>query len=339
VAPPDPIGDWETISDPGAAGVAANCAGFRFGGAAPGRMREGMWVGFVIAPTAGEDCDLALHEMSSGAENGFLEPLAFSGWSADECDYVLVNHNRTPVRAFDAGVRRFDGASTVLAGAAASTFLGGDPAGATAVFSLPAVQGLALHEVWLSPGVWRIRLENLDGQVDFGLAVHPGQQSILTRSLAMAGGAAWQSGPGADEQVVVRIDEADHHCVAVWKRGAGDWALGGSYRLVFEPNVAPVPEATASLATRIEAAAPNPFNPRLEVDYTVGRSGPVELGVYDLKGRLMRRLVAGVVGAGRHRAVWDGSLASGQAAASGVYVLRLQEVDGEMAHRRVTLLR
>ncbi|MBK7772333.1 MAG: hypothetical protein IPI48_17890 [bacterium] len=115
-----------------------------------------------------------------------------SGWPADECDFVLVNYERTTPRAFDAGLRRFAGAGAAAqAGSVASSFLGSDPVGTTAAFALPAVQGLALHEVWLSEGIWRIRLENLDETVDYGLSVHPGNLPWLAKSHVLPNGLAW----------------------------------------------------------------------------------------------------------------------------------------------------
>lgn len=74
-----------------------------------------------------------------------------------------------------------------------------------------------------------------------------------------------------------------------------------------------------------EGAAPNPFNPRTVVRFTVPAGAPVRLGIYDLRGRLVRVLVDGVLQPGRHEAAWDGADEAGRLAAAGVYVARLAQ--------------
>lgn len=339
VAPPLPDGGWDAIGDPGAAGLAPNCAGFRFGGEPDGRTRAGQWVGFVAVPAAGEDCDVTLHEAATGAQDGFFESRVMSGWPADECDFVLVNYGRTTPRAFDAGLRRFAGVGAAQIGSVASSFLGSDPSGATTAFALPAVQGLALHEVWLSPGIWRLRLENLDGAVDYGLSVHPGNLPWLAKSQVLPDGAAWLAGPGQDEAVVVDVEQAGYLCVAAWKRGPGDWPLSGNYRLVFEAGVSGVTEQESPRATWLVAAAPNPFNPTLAVTFELEGAGAARLEVFDLQGRRVRRLWAGDLAAGRHDMSWDGRDDGGRRLPSGSYVLRLTTPGGRSDHRRVTMLK
>ena len=50
--------------------------------------------------------------------------------------------------------------------------------------------------------------------------------------------------------------------------------------------------------------------------------------MYDSAGRRVRDLVDGYLPAGEHATVWDGRLADGRAAASGVYVYRLETASG-----------
>ena len=92
-------------------------------------------------------------------------------------------------------------------------------------------------------------------------------------------------------------------------------------------------------AHRLGTCVPNPFNPLTRIEYELARAGMVDLAVYDLKGRLVRRLEAGrVVEAGRHWAQWDGRDASGRSVAAGVYFYRMR-CDSYTATRRMTLLK
>jgi hypothetical protein len=78
---------------------------------------------------------------------------------------------------------------------------------------------------------------------------------------------------------------------------------------------------------RVLGAVPNPFNPSTRIDYELERPRLVDLSIYDLAGRLVRRLVHGRQDAGMHSTMWNGLDQSGSAVASGVYVYRLVSED------------
>ncbi len=69
---------------------------------------------------------------------------------------------------------------------------------------------------------------------------------------------------------------------------------------------------------------PNPLNPTTTISYDVpANGGHVSLDIFDVRGRLVRRLVDGYVEGGRRTAVWDGRDDGGDRVASGVYYYRL----------------
>jgi hypothetical protein len=69
--------------------------------------------------------------------------------------------------------------------------------------------------------------------------------------------------------------------------------------------------------------APNPFAGMTTVEFSIARAGHVEVGVYDVSGRLVRRLVDGEYRAGVQRIVWNGVSDSGRRLGAGVYFVRL----------------
>ncbi len=85
-------------------------------------------------------------------------------------------------------------------------------------------------------------------------------------------------------------------------------------------------------------ASPNPFNPRLTIQYSLPVGGSARLEVIDLMGRVVQVLFDEFRSAGEDQAVWNGLDRRGQAAASGVYLVRLVTNDG-FTEQRVTLLR
>jgi len=76
-----------------------------------------------------------------------------------------------------------------------------------------------------------------------------------------------------------------------------------------------VPSASA-LTSRIY---PNPFNPRVTIEYLVPFPDRLSIGIYNLRGQLVRNLLDESVQPGPGIAVWDGRDTRGGSAASGVY--------------------
>jgi len=84
---------------------------------------------------------------------------------------------------------------------------------------------------------------------------------------------------------------------------------------------------------------PNPFTDEVRVRFYVpGRGEPVSIGVYNVRGQLVKMLVRGSPSRGRHEAVWDGTGAQGLQVSSGVYLLRLH-VGEHRSTRRILLVR
>ena len=69
---------------------------------------------------------------------------------------------------------------------------------------------------------------------------------------------------------------------------------------------------------------PNPFNPRITISFTVGIADQVDLNIYDLGGRLIKRLAGQDFEAGQHTRQWDGRDAKGSLMPAGVYLVRIQ---------------
>ena len=79
---------------------------------------------------------------------------------------------------------------------------------------------------------------------------------------------------------------------------------------------------TGPLQAALGQNHPNPFNPATTISYVVPRPMNVEVAVYSLEGKLVRRLVDGPAVAGAREVHWDGTNERGQRVASGVYFCR-----------------
>jgi hypothetical protein len=83
---------------------------------------------------------------------------------------------------------------------------------------------------------------------------------------------------------------------------------------------------------------PNPFNPATTIGYSMKEKGVVTLKVYNVAGQLVRTLVDGVKDAGSYKATWDGKNNAGVAAASGVYLYKMN-TRGFAHTKKMVLLR
>ncbi len=72
-------------------------------------------------------------------------------------------------------------------------------------------------------------------------------------------------------------------------------------------------------------ASPNPFRMETRIAYTVsGDAGrDVTVGIYDVSGRLIRRISEGYAGPGDHETMWDGRTDGGDSVPGGIYFIRV----------------
>jgi len=91
-------------------------------------------------------------------------------------------------------------------------------------------------------------------------------------------------------------------------------------------------------ATILAAIYPNPFNPRTVIAFELAETGPIELAIYDVGGRLVRIMESGTQSAGRHESTWDGQDNAGRAVPTGTYFCRLSTAQGSQT-RKLTLAR
>jgi len=100
-----------------------------------------------------------------------------------------------------------------------------------------------------------------------------------------------------------------------------------------------VPELVVSMdGVELRQNLPNPVHASTAISFVLPREEAVELGVFDVAGRLVNRLENGVFPAGTHTATWNGMADGGSRAPAGVYFYRLQTPAGELT-KKMTLVR
>jgi hypothetical protein len=118
---------------------------------------------------------------------------------------------------------------------------------------------------------------------------------------------------------------------ALWFTGAGE------VRSLQWGNPVGVPERPAP-AFALSLPRPNPSAGTVSLDLVLERSAPVEMGAYDLHGRVVRSMIRTRLSAGRHTVQWDGRGDDGRTVRSGVYFVQVR-AGGERVRRKVFLTR
>jgi hypothetical protein len=94
----------------------------------------------------------------------------------------------------------------------------------------------------------------------------------------------------------------------------------------------------AVASASLDRVYPNPFNPSIHLTYSLPADGRVRLHVFDVNGRLVRRLVSGEKQAGTHTAFWNAIDEKGAHVPSGVYFVKFQFGNASQT-RKIVLLK
>jgi hypothetical protein len=99
-------------------------------------------------------------------------------------------------------------------------------------------------------------------------------------------------------------------------------------------------ETPGTIARRfgLEQNSPNPFNPSTQIRFSLPTAGPVQLRIYDVRGRLVRTLVDQAYEAGTWTVTWNGRDDRGRSVASGAYLYELR-ADSRRQVRKMGLLK
>ncbi len=109
---------------------------------------------------------------------------------------------------------------------------------------------------------------------------------------------------------------------------------------IFEVDlgIVSVPGASTSTPIHLSPAAPNPMLTEALIQFELNVTTEARLTVYDARGRFVRDLMDGALGAGPHAVTWDARDASGKATSPGVYYVTLTS-DGTRQTQKIVRAR
>jgi hypothetical protein len=111
---------------------------------------------------------------------------------------------------------------------------------------------------------------------------------------------------------------------------------GGGEFVLIVGNAEVTPVADPGFAS-LEQNYPNPFNPATTIRFELQVGQNVSLRVFDVRGKLVKTLVAGQMPAGVSSVGWNGTGDSGESVASGVYFARLETRHNVLTRKMVLL--
>lgn len=177
-----------------------------------------------------------------------------------------------------------------------------------------------------------------------GVLVHAKAATVIDPDIAY-GEWAISNGTAAD---TCRVDDyADYDYVPVLNHNV--CVLGvvkfsfGNYKI--EPRGNPdiaanpvgVPEGDLNGRFGLLQNAPNPFNPKTTIAFSLPEPNDVRLEIYDVAGRRVTTLVNERLLAGEHRVEWNGVASTGDRVASGVYFYKLTAGEDNVSKKMVLL--
>ena len=84
---------------------------------------------------------------------------------------------------------------------------------------------------------------------------------------------------------------------------------------------------------------PNPFNPSTTISFSIPNESIIKLGIYNIKGQLVRVIVNKVLSSGEHSVVWNGRDSNSKSVSSGIYFYKINVNDKTEAVKKCLLLK
>lgn len=138
--------------------------------------------------------------------------------------------------------------------------------------------------------------------------------------------------PGSDNGLAY-----ENESLTNWWEFIGNWdaAIAAGHGLHGEDSLtgAPLSFPADGTSLALRALGANPAQGTFAFALEAGGRGWLEVGVYDVRGRLVRRLRDEASAAGPLTLMWDGRDASGRAVAAGTYLLRARDGAREATHK------
>jgi hypothetical protein len=119
-------------------------------------------------------------------------------------------------------------------------------------------------------------------------------------------------------------------CTDVIKMGVAALAeLAGPDTVASVPGIPVIGSAVS--------AFPNPFGASTRVAFVLGSASSAKVGIFDVRGRMVKGLHRGPLEAGRHELAWGGEDAVGKRVSPGIYFAKVETPAGAASAKLIVL--
>jgi hypothetical protein len=146
------------------------------------------------------------------------------------------------------------------------------------------------------------------------------------------------------------VDSIVYHCTQRDSLGycsefffTSDWQPPTTWTLVHDLGLGPTPhyagvDPSLNQPPTMLGSRPNPFSVSTEILYDLGQPGRVQIRVYDVAGRLVRKVLDTAMPPGPQKTTWDGADDQGRPVPAGMYFYEVETPRGT-GTRKMLLLR
>ena len=169
-------------------------------------------------------------------------------------------------------------------------------------------------------------------------------QKILTDQELNLSGHFWVGIQEFSSTQAFGLDTTSVNGQSFYREGAnGDWKLlEGNLALKSFISVEPLSSSVGALVPKgfgIQHVYPNPFNPTVNIDFSVKEFSNVQLSIYDLSGALVGIVFDDFVASGFHSVSWNASSGMGKKVSSGIYMLTMNVDEKYLSTRKIVFIK
>jgi len=106
---------------------------------------------------------------------------------------------------------------------------------------------------------------------------------------------------------------------------------------VYSYEIVGITDKEQTSTTLVLSVHPNPFNPQTTIGYSLVTPAHVSIGVYNIRGQLVKTLVNDAQDAGEHTVCWNGRDNAGRTCSGGVYLCRLNTAGATVTKKMLLL--
>lgn len=284
------------------------------------------WVCAVGGLSTGDDYDVVLYDDYVDATNGLTHVIGQSATGGAETEFIVGTFTGTPLTVFPAIER----AEAMASGPFVFDYA--DSRGHTSETDVAQWRDIALapgriadiYEVYFTVGVPRkLTLSRTKGVSDLALEI----RSVPTPGAygRGAGGSVGCVGSGAAIDTLTFVaSQTGWHPIVVY-RASHDVSDTVRYSFyVTENGILNADDSGHRHELELSTPFPNPATGGISMTVSLPHAGEGQVAVFDLVGRRIRTLAAGMLVEGNNRLVWDGRDGTGRRMAPGVYVVRAE---------------